>query len=163
MTGGAGRWLAYALLTLPSAVSPGRTRLRVPRRLLRESVSAGKVSTPRCLIHSILSVGTGALAWFLTILAGLVLVRGLAYPLVAANAYDNAWGGPTLAGAWAVHAALAVLIAPAFLAVVALLGRFQLRLTRTVLGRTPSWWTIPTALALTAAGTLFFIAWLHQI
>ena len=36
----------------------------------------------------------------------LALVRGVLYPLVAADDYENSWGGPTLAGAWAVHALL---------------------------------------------------------
>jgi len=158
-----GRTIIYALLALPLAVSPVRTRLRVPRLLLHEPVSARRVSALRCVVHSVLSAGAGVVAWFLTLLAGLVLVRGLAYPLVAANAYETSWGGPTLAGAWAVHAALGLLLAPAFLGVVALLGRLELRLTRTVLGRDGTWWTIPISLALTAAGAVFFVAWTHQI
>ncbi|MEV0062380.1 hypothetical protein [Nocardia sp. NPDC050718] len=160
---GVGRTIGYALLALPLALSPVRTRLRVPRLLLHEPVSARRVPAPRCLVHSVLSAGTGLVAWFLTLLAGLVLIRGLAYPLVAANAYETAWGGPTLVGAWLVHAALGLLLAPAFLGIVALLGRLQLRLARTVLGRDTTWWTIPISIALTTAGTLFFIAWTHQI
>lgn len=158
-----GRTITYALLALPLALSPVRTRLRVPRLLLHEPVAARRVSPPRCLIHSVLSAGTGAVAWFLTLLTVVALVRGLAYPVVTGDGYENSWGGPTLAGAWLVHAALALLLAPAFLGIVALLGRLQLRLTRTVLGRDGTWWTIPISIALTAAGALFFIAWTRQI
>lgn len=162
MTSRALRSAAFELLALPLAFTRVRTRLRVPRRLLREPVGAQNVSLPRCLVHSLFSAGVGVIGWFLVMLSVLALVRGLAYPLVTAE-YATSWGGPTLAGAWLVHAALGLLLAPVFLAVVGLLGRLQLRLTRTVLGRHRSWWPIPIALVLTAAGALFFVAWVHQI
>jgi len=46
----------------------------------------------------------------------LFLARGLAYPLVVSDT-DDAWGGPTMAGAWAVHLliGLAILVAVALL------------------------------------------------
>ncbi|MFD6390120.1 hypothetical protein [Nocardia sp. NPDC060259] len=161
--GGIWRTIAYGLLALPLALTPVRTRLRVPRRLLHEPVSAQGVSALRCVSHSVLSAGVGIVAWFLMMLTMLGLVRGLAYPLVAASDYETSWGGPTLAGAWLVHAAVSLVIAPVFLGIVALLGRFQLRLTRTVLGRAGSWWLIPVAVGFTAAGVLFFVAWVRQI
>lgn len=159
--GGIGRTIAYGLLALPLALAPVRTRLRVPRRLLHEPVSAHGVSAVRCVFHSVLSAGV--VAWFLIMLTALGLVRGLAYPLVAAGDYETSWGGPTLAGAWLVRAAVGLVIAPVFLGIVALLGRLQLRSTRTVLGRAGSWWVIPAAVVLTAAGALFFAAWVRQI
>lgn len=166
MTGTGGslrRTITYALLALPLALTPVRTRLRVPRRLLHEPVSAHGVSAVRCVFHSVLSAGVGVVAWFLIMLTALGLVRGLAYPLVAAGDYETSWGGPTLPGAWLVHAVVSLVIAPVFLAIVALLGRLQLRLTRTVLGRAGSWWVIPAAVVLTAAGALSFAAWVRQI
>lgn len=87
MTGKGGslrRTITYALLALPLALTPVRTRLRVPRRLLHEPVSAHGVSAVRCVFHSVLSAGVGIVAWFLIMLTALGLVRGLAYPLVAA-------------------------------------------------------------------------------
>ncbi|MFC9660096.1 hypothetical protein ACFVJ5_07655 [Nocardia sp. NPDC127606] len=163
MIGAVARSAFYELLALPLAFTRVRTRLRVPRLLLREPVGAHNISLRRCLIQSVLSGGVGLLGWFLAMLSVLVLVRGLAYPLVAADGYETSWGGPTLAGAWLVHAALGALIAPAFVAVIALFGRLQLRVTRTVLGGDRSWWAIPVALVLAAAGGLFFVAWVHQI
>ena len=163
MIGAVARSAFYELLALPLAFTRVRTRLRVPRLLLREPVGAHHVSLGRCLIHSALSGGLGLLGWFLAMLSVLVLVRGLAYPLVAADGYENSWGGPTLAGAWAVHAALGVLIAPVFVGSIALFGRLQLRVIRTVLGGDRSWWAIPIVVVLAAAGGLFFVAWVHQI
>ncbi|MFE6922365.1 hypothetical protein ACFVAV_15085 [Nocardia sp. NPDC057663] len=161
--GGIRRTIAYGLLALPLALTPVHTRLRVPRRLLHEPVSAPGVSAARCVFHSVLSAGVGIVAWFLIMLTALGLVRGLAYPVVAAGDYETSWGGPTLVGAWLVHAAVSLVIAPVFLGIVAVLGRLQLRLTRSVLGRAGSWWEIPAAVVLTAAGALFFVAWVRQI
>ncbi|NKX86219.1 hypothetical protein [Nocardia coubleae] len=163
MIAAAARSASFELVAVPLAFTRVRTRVRVARRMLREPVGAHGVSLPRCLVHSVLSAGVGVVGWFLVLLSVLVLVRGLAYPLLVGDGYRNAWGGPTLAGAWAVHALLAVLLAPLFLAVVAALGRSQVRLIHTVLGGHRSWWPVPLAVLLTAAGTLFFIAWSHQI
>ncbi|MFJ2666703.1 hypothetical protein ACIO14_20385 [Nocardia fluminea] len=153
----------YELLALPLAFTPVRTRLRVPRLLLREPVGAHNISLGRRLIQSVLSGGVGLVGWFLAMLSVLVLVRGLAYPLVAADGYETSWGGPTLAGAWLVHAGLGAVIAPVLVAMIALFGQLQLRVTRTVLGGDRSWWAIPAALVLGAAGALFFVAWVRQI
>ncbi len=49
-------------------------------------------------------------------------VRGVAYPLVTDDA-STSWGGPTMAGAWAVHAAVGVVL----LAVVSMVVRPLLR------------------------------------
>ncbi|MDO3649590.1 hypothetical protein [Nocardia mangyaensis] len=160
--GGIRRSVAFALLALPLAFARVRTRLRVPRRLLREPVTAHDVSLPRCLIHSVLSAGIGLLCWFLVLLSALVLVRGLAYPLVSGG-YENAWGGPTLAGSWLVHAALGLLIAPGLLGLVAWSGRLQLRLTRKVLGRVGPWWTVPAGVMFAVLGAVFFVAWTQQL
>ncbi|MFD3745542.1 hypothetical protein [Nocardia sp. NPDC058633] len=157
------RSAAYELLALPLAFTRVRTRLRVPRLLLREPVGAHNFSLSHRLTHSVLSGGVGLLGWFLAVLSVLVLVRGLAYPLVAADGYQNSWGGPSLAGAWATHAVLGVLIAPLFGGMIAVFGRLQLRLTRTVLGGDRSWWAIPAAVVLAAFGGLFLVAWVRQI
>ncbi|MGF0316141.1 hypothetical protein [Nocardia fluminea] len=163
MIGAVARSAFYELLALPLAFTRVRTRLRVPRLLLREPVGAHNISLGRCLIQSVLSGGVGLVGWFLAMLSVLVLVRGLAYPLVAADGYATSWGGPTLAGAWLVHAGLGAVIAPVFVAVIALFGQLQLRVTRTVLGGDRSWWAIPAALVLAASGALFFVAWVRQI
>ncbi|XVV07416.1 hypothetical protein ACQPW3_19365 [Actinosynnema sp. CA-248983] len=66
--------------------------------------------------------GRAVLAAPLVLLASYLVVRGwfyplwpdnvvaLAHPFTADPALGGAWGGPTLAGAWAVHAALALVM-----------------------------------------------------
>jgi hypothetical protein len=49
--------------------------------------------------------------------AVLFLVRGVAYPLVTDDP-SSSWGGPTMAGAWAVHLAVGALALAATVAVV---------------------------------------------
>jgi hypothetical protein len=46
----------------------------------------------------------------------IVVLRGVLYPLIEADDLRDSWGGPTLAGAWAVHFALgvAILLAASF-------------------------------------------------
>jgi hypothetical protein len=111
----------------------------------------------------VLGAALGLLAWFLVFLSVLGLVRGLAYPLVGDRDLENSWGGPTLMGAWAVHAALAVLLQPVAAVLLADVGVLQLRLADRLLARTGAWWPVPAAVALAGAGIVLFVAWWQQI
>jgi hypothetical protein len=156
------RWAGYALVAGPLTCRSPAVRLRVPRRMLGESIAVRDPSTVRAILHSVLAVTVGLLTLFVAFLAILAAVRGIAYPVIAGGDYENSWGGPTLAGAWAVHALLGVGLLPAWLALVAGLGALQVRLIRQVLGHTGPWWPVPVSLVLGAGGVLFFIAWWHQ-
>jgi hypothetical protein len=111
--------LLYGLVALPlrlASAVPGRKlrrraaalRARAARRLL----PAGLPSSRRAIV--------GEMAAFVLVApaTAVFLVRGVAYPLVTSDASDS-WGGPTMAGAWAVHAALGLPL----LAAVALVAR----------------------------------------
>ncbi|MEV6280707.1 hypothetical protein [Nocardia sp. NPDC051832] len=156
------RLAAYALATLPLAFAPLAVRLRWPRRLLGARIDP-RPSLFRTAAHTVLSAGTGLLAWFLAFLATVAAVRGIAYPLLTEGDYEHSWGGPTLAGAWAVHAALGLALLPVFALALAGLGQLQIRLARRLLGRTGAFWPLPLAVLLACAGVLLFISWLHQI
>ncbi len=55
----------------------------------------------------------GLLCWVLVVPAGPNTVRNvLLYPLTDGSTAARSWGGPSLAGAWAVHAALALVLLP---------------------------------------------------
>ncbi|WP_194813603.1 hypothetical protein [Nocardia sp. XZ_19_385] len=156
------RWAAYALAALPLAFAPLAVRLRVPRRLLGVRFDP-QPSALRAAAHTLLSGGMGLLAWFLLFLATVAAVRGIAYPLLTGDDYENSWGGPTLGGAWAVHAALGIGLLPVWAIGLAGLGQLQVRLARRLLGRTGAFWSLPLAVLLACAGVLLFISWLHQI
>ncbi|MBF6384228.1 hypothetical protein IU444_08790 [Nocardia farcinica] len=157
------RWSGYGLAALPLAFAPVSVRLRVPRRWLRSPVRLERPGPLRVLAHSVLSGGSGLVGWFLALLALVALTRGLAYPVLTGDDYANSWGGPTLAGAWAVHAVLGVALLPVWLLAIAGLGAVQWRLAQRLLGRTGPPWAIPLSIALAAAGALLFIAWTRQL
>jgi hypothetical protein len=140
----------YALLALPVGVvcvplsilggSPAAARLqqglaarllgvvleRPPRRRL----------DGRVIGHALLSLPLNALSWALTVAVWAVAVVNIAYPLRPdSDDLSNAWGGPSLAGAWAVHGAagLALLLLAPW--VVNGVTALQGRLARTMLGR----------------------------
>ncbi|WP_194833359.1 hypothetical protein [Nocardia sp. XZ_19_369] len=157
------RGAAYALWALPLAVGPVAPRLRVPRRLLGEPITPRDRLAVRATVHRVLSGALGLVTWFLAFLAVLAAVRGVLYPLVASDDYGNSWGGPTLAGAWAVHALLGLGLLPVCLLLLTALGALQVRLARAVLGRARSPWPIPVTVVLCALGVLLFLAWLSQV
>ncbi|MFB8275632.1 hypothetical protein [Nocardia colli] len=159
-------WLraaAFALWAVPLAAGPVPPRLRVPRRLLGEWVNPRKYSAARAFWHSVLSGVLGVVTWFLAFLAVLGAVRGVFYPLLTSGGYGNAWGGPSLAGAWSVHALIGVALLPVWLLLVAGIGALQVRLTRAILGRAGPRWPVALTVLLCAAGVLLFVSWVRQV
>lgn len=93
----------------------------------------------------------------------LAALRGLLYGLVDDGPYTDSWGGPTLAGAWATHALVALPLLAATGFGVRGLAALHIRMTRRLLGVGGSGWTIPVALLAGAAGLLLVVAWTRQI
>jgi hypothetical protein len=108
----------YALLALPVGVvcvplsilggSPAAARLQ---QALASNLLALRLEGPRparvdarVVGHALVSLPVNALAWALTVSLWALAVVNIAYPLRPdSDDLSNAWGGPTLAGAWAVH------------------------------------------------------------
>ncbi|WP_344140531.1 hypothetical protein [Luedemannella flava] len=115
------RRLAAALVAVPSAV---RAAVRRP-------------------VRGVLALPVAVVATGLTLVLGfLVLINVLAYPFrpylglgdkdgsIWASTYGDSWGGPTLVGAWAVHAlGVLLLVFPLLVWAVRGLLRVQERLT----------------------------------
>ena len=108
----------YALLALPVGVvcvplsivggSPAAARLQhsLTRRFLALRLQGTRPARvdPRVVGHALLSLPLNAVSWALTVALWALAVANLAYPLRPdSDDLSNAWGGPTLAGAWAVH------------------------------------------------------------
>ena len=139
----------YALLALPVGVvcvplsilggSPAAARLQqgLASRLL--AVRLGRPPRRRVdgrvIGHALLSLPLNALSWALTVAVWAVALVNIAYPLRPdSDDLSNAWGGPSLAGAWAVHgtAGLALLLVAPWVVngVTALQGRLARRMLR---------------------------------
>jgi Putative sensor len=90
----------------------------------------------RVLAHTVLSLPLNLVSLALTVYLWLLVPANLAYPLRpgTVGSYQHSWGGSSLAGAWAVHAAAGVvaLFAPQW--VVRGITWLQGRLTRRLLG-----------------------------
>ncbi|MEC3956477.1 sensor domain-containing protein [Nocardia sp. CDC153] len=153
----------FALLGVPVAFAPTGVRARVVRRVFRSPFELREPGVWRAIAHSVLALAVGLVAWFAAFLMVIAAVRGIFYPLIAAHDYEHSWGGPTLAGAWAVHFAGGALPFPLWVLLIAGLGWIQLQLTRRLLGRVGPWWPVPISVLLFLGGTAFFIAWLHQV
>ncbi|MTE16830.1 sensor domain-containing protein [Nocardia aurantiaca] len=153
----------YAVLSVPVAFAPTGVRARLVRRVFRSPFALREPGVWRSMVHTVLALAIGLVAWFAVFLLVVAAVRGIFYPLIAAHDYEHSWGGPTLAGAWAVHFAGGALPLPLWVLLIAGLGVLQLQLTRRLLGRIGPWWPIPVAVAVFLGAAAFFIAWLHQI
>ena len=138
----------YALLALPVGVvcvplavlggSPAAARLQqgLAGRLL--GVGLGPLRPRRVdgrvVGHALLGLPLNALSWVLTVAVWAFAVVNIAYPLRPdSDDLSNAWGGPSLAGAWAVHgtAGLGLLLAAPW--IVNGVTTLQGRLARTML------------------------------
>jgi hypothetical protein len=104
------------------------------------------------------------LSCFLIALWGIAVIRGPFFGLVEQEPLGpETWGGPTLTGAWVVHAALALPVI--VLIPLALWGIRSLhaRMTRALYGEPPSWWVRPVAVLIALAGAALFVAWVRQL
>ncbi|SCL16692.1 hypothetical protein GA0070624_1089 [Micromonospora rhizosphaerae] len=124
------RRLAWSVVAVPLALAAALRAARHPGRL--RALAAALLAIPVAVASSAL---TAALAF-------LVLINVLAYPFrpwlglpgstddIWASRYADSWGGPTLAGAWATHAGLLLLLGVPVLAwAVRALAGLQRRLT----------------------------------
>jgi hypothetical protein len=90
----------------------------------------------RVIAHTLLSLPLNLVSLLLTAYLWLLVPINIAYPLRPGtmDSYQRSWGGPTLAGAWAVHAAAGVAVLFLTPWVVQAATRLQARLTRSMLG-----------------------------
>jgi len=113
----------YPLLALPAGVAclglivVGKyaTAASLQRGLIRRllALPVADPSAGRTLAHSLVSLPANVASFVLSAYVWLLLPLNLGYPLrgdTTAESLRDAWGGPTLAGAWAVHAVGGVLI-----------------------------------------------------
>ena len=143
-----------------SCVWRGITLLPVSAARLMRTVSRGRFADAPA---ALLGMGLGLVAWFIILISTQAAVNGALYPLLDAHDYQNSWGGPTLAGAWAAHAGLTVPILVAavwLLRGLVALGSYD---QESSTGARSHRWSRPLAILLAAAGAALFVGWLNQL
>lgn len=113
--------------------------------------------------HAVASVLLGVVALVPLGAVALSLLRGLFYGLVDPGPYDNAWGGPTRAGAWAAHLLISVPLVVAGLIVLVGVAALHRRLSRLLTGGRPGWWVLPTTALAAVLAVLLLVGWLRQL
>ncbi|MEV0096677.1 hypothetical protein [Streptomyces sp. NPDC050738] len=170
------RRLAYIVLALPGGLlcvplalvggPAGRIQRALARRLLGVQVDAPPRTGPLALAHAVISTPLNLIAATVTCYFWTVVVINIGYPLRPDSDPSGAWGGPTMAGAWALHAAGGgvgfLLLTPWVMKGFAAL---QTRLVKDFLGRdrTGLVRTAAIALAVAAACALLSIPVIHQL
>jgi hypothetical protein len=133
-------------------------------RSLRTLVAPGDRRGARAA--AALTVPLGALALLVVLLATFNEVRVLfLYWLTDRDSYadPDTWGGPTLAGAWAVHAALGLLLLPVLLGLMVGLRRLAGLLERRLAtGQGPTW-VVPVTVLVDLAAVVFLVAFVRQV
>jgi hypothetical protein len=118
----------------------------------------------RIIIQPLLTSMLGALCWALVALAGPNTARNvLLYPITDGHDGARSWGGPTLAGAWAVHAALALVLLPVELWLLRGLTGLQGRLAARLLGTDDAPWVLPVAVLVAVLGLVMLRAFVNQL
>ncbi|WP_306361743.1 hypothetical protein [Nocardia sp. CC227C] len=151
------RAASYAVASLPVAFTSVDRRVRLTRWAFGSTIDI-RASGARARTHTVLAAVLGLLACFVALPATVTTVRGFAYPLVTGGEYGDAWGGPTLAGAWAVHAVVGIALLPAWVVLLAGIGSVQRHLAARLLGRDGPWWPIPVAVLVAAVEAVYLLA-----
>ncbi|MFD3514463.1 sensor domain-containing protein [Streptomyces sp. NPDC058657] len=162
--------LPLALLCLPVAFlggPVGRMQFWLVRRVLRADpgTEIRERAGPLGVVHA-LAVAPLALVSVVVVGYGWSLVAlNLGYPLRVDNDFARSWGGPTLAGAWAVHAAGGVVFLLLMPWVVKGLSALHVRLATGLLGRERAGLGRSVALALGVAALcgLLSVPVIHQL
>ncbi|MFG3255631.1 hypothetical protein [Streptomyces sp. NPDC048172] len=138
----------------PAWREAGRAVALLPASVTRLS------SVPR----GVCGVALGLFGWTLALFAGQATVNGVLYPLVDAHDYQHSWGGPTLIGAWLVHALVAVpVVVGALGALRGVVAVDRVNARAAAGGRRGGWWTVPLSAVLAVLAVLLINTWLNQL
>ncbi|CAM5316870.1 hypothetical protein GCM10010329_74020 [Streptomyces spiroverticillatus] len=107
------RRVLYLVLVVPVSVvcvplavvggPVGRVQRALRERVLGESFEVRERGGVLGVVHALAAVPLGVVGLVVTAYCWFVVVINVGYPLRPGGDPTNAWGGPTMAGAWAVH------------------------------------------------------------
>ncbi|MFC9693357.1 hypothetical protein ACFTSF_32710 [Kribbella sp. NPDC056951] len=130
------------------------------QQLPRERKASGVAVFGAGLASSVL----GLMSWFLLLLLVTAIIRGPFYGFVEPGPYGpGTWGGPTRAGAWAVHAAVSIPIIVLIPFVLRGIAALHAALIRKLYGVSTARWVLPATIVVCAGGMLFFWSWIQQL
>ncbi|HEU4947503.1 MAG TPA: hypothetical protein VFT31_10140 [Kribbella sp.] len=157
--------LATARSMVGRSAEAHRTWSRLARTLRSpEPVTIRRPGAWRSLGYGVLGVVLGLVCWFLLFMLVTAVLRGVFYGFVTDGPYGpGTWGGPTKAGAWAVHAAVSI---PVLIVVPLLLrgiGLMHCGLIRRLYGASVAWWVLPATIVSCSAGMLLLYSWTQQL
>ncbi|HSK58383.1 MAG TPA: hypothetical protein VK935_04945 [Actinomycetospora sp.] len=169
-----GRHLGAGLGLLPASLGelgrllrgePTQAVLVARRHALGEeaTVFGGRVGVARVVVHAVLGVLLGVFFWWLAAMAVLATARGPFYGLVDGGPHDDAWGGPGLTAAWAVHAGVGVLVVVVLGLLWWGLVTLHARSTEHLLGVRRRVWAVPGAVLVALASGLLVVSWVQRI
>ncbi|MFJ6697647.1 sensor domain-containing protein [Streptomyces sp. NPDC091272] len=131
--------LPVGLLCVPPALvgrPVGRLQLTLHRRLLGKEFEVRERAEVLGAVHALAALPVHLVALVVTYFCWFVVVINLGYPLRPDNDPTDSWGGPTMAGAWALHGVVGGL---GFLLLAPWVARgfttLQTRLAASLLGR----------------------------
>jgi hypothetical protein len=140
----------------------GRALTLLPHAVVTTARAVGR-GRGRELVVGVFGIGLGVWAWFVAFLVAVGFARGPLYGFVVPGPYVDAWGGPTLAGAWAVHAAvwvgLAAVAVGMWWAVVVLSDRVAAHER----GERRAAWSVALATILVVVAAGFVWLWSRQV
>jgi hypothetical protein len=163
--------LPVGLLCLPLALlggPVGRVQFWLARRVLGVDPGAGprgRAGLPG-VVHAVVGVPLALVSATVVLYGWFIVVLNFGFPLRVDNDPAHSWGGPTMAGAWAVHAIaggvtfllLTPWLAKGFCALQVRLAAGLLGHDRTGLGR-----TVALALGVAALCGLMSVPIIHQL
>jgi hypothetical protein len=149
----AGADIVHAAVLLPASLAE-----------FAATLAGGRPPRARRLLHAGMGMLLGTLALLPVGLEAFFVARGVLYGFIDQGPYDNAWGGPTRAGAWLAHFGIGLLFAAAGLALLWCIAQLHRKLgARWLRGEPTGAWVVPTALLAAAAGAVLVLAWLRQV
>jgi hypothetical protein len=146
----------------PVVTTAGRALVLLPRSVVAAGVGLVR-GRPREVVAGVFGVGLGLWTWFVAFLVVVGFLRGPLYGFVVPGPYDDAWGGPTLAGAWAVHAVVWVGVAVVALGMWWAVVGLSDRVTAHVRGEAGAGWAVPVATVMLVAAVGFVWMWSRQV
>jgi len=151
------RWRRLARLLHPEEAT-------APTGVAEPRAARSRNGLGRVFGYGLVSSVLGLISWFLLLLVVTAVVRGPFYGFVEHGPFGpGTWGGPTKAGAWAVHAGLAVPMIVVFLLVLRGIAWLQASLVRRLDETTTARWVLPATIAVATGGLMFFWSWLQQL